>query len=73
MSVKLLLSCGGCDTTATVGPLRRRAESVFGGSLCAVVTDEPEDLAPEGWVMFDPYTYCTYCSTCWAEIEGGET
>lgn len=68
MTVNLDLSCGGCDATARVGPLRRRAETIFGGGLCRIVTDDPEDLTPEGWVMFDPWTYCTYCPTCWAEI-----
>jgi hypothetical protein len=69
MSVRLLLSCGGCDATAEVGPLRRRYVSVFGGNLCRVTTDDPEALAPDGWVMWDPYTHCTYCPECWASIE----
>jgi hypothetical protein len=50
------LFCGGCDATATVGPLRR--------------TDTIESLTPEGWVMFDPWTEATYCSACFAEIVG---
>lgn len=58
MSVRLLLFCGGCDATATVGPLRR--------------TDSIESLTPEGWVMFDPWTEATYCSVCFAGIVGDE-
>lgn len=68
MSVMLDLQCGGCAATARVGPLRRRAESVFGGDLCRMVTDDPERFTPAGWVLWDPYTYCTYCPACWAEI-----
>lgn len=28
----------------------------------------PQDVAPEGWIAFDPYTGCCYCPKCWAEI-----
>lgn len=69
MPVTLKLSCGGCFTKVEVGPLRARHESLFGGNLCARVVDKPESLTPEGWVMFDPYTHCTYCPKCWAEID----
>lgn len=72
MSVMLDLSCSGCEAKARVGPLRRRTESVFFGSaLCRIVTDDPENLTPEGWVMFDPYTYCCYCPACWTAITVG--
>ena len=72
MSVMLDLQCNGCDAATRVGPLRRRAVSVFGGGLCVIKTDDPEDLAPEGWVMFDPWTYLVYCPTCWAVIESSD-
>lgn len=52
MGVHLLLECGGCDATATAGPIRR----------------DPEAVTPEGWVMFDPWTQATYCPPCWAAI-----
>lgn len=69
MTVMLTLSCNGaCGAEVEVGPLRRRHESLFGGPLCVVVTDELESLTPEGWVMFDPYTFMTYCPSCWAGI-----
>lgn len=80
MSATLVLHCGGCEAEASV-PLRRRYETlcaaaiVVGGESydrCAVVTDDPEDAAPDGWVVWDPYTFCTYCPTCWASIESAE-
>lgn len=59
--IRLLFSCGGCDATAEgTGPLRRNPSNTV------------EDVTPEGWVAFDPYTYCTYCPKCWAKIEGGD-
>ena len=71
MSVMLLLECSGCyDATATVGPLRKRFVS-FSGKSYGVGTfqlDDPEPLTPDGWVMFDPYTQCTYCPDCWTCI-----
>jgi hypothetical protein len=70
VSVHLSLRCGGCPATIEVGPLRRRYVSIYPGSnISRVETDEPEDLIPEGWIMFDPYTLCTYCPECWAGIE----
>jgi hypothetical protein len=70
VSVHLLLSCGGCDATAQVGPLVKRFHGLggkdYGFGVAAVAS--PESLTPEGWIMFDPYTYCTYCPTCWQGI-----
>lgn len=69
MTVTLELRCGGCDERATVGPLRKRFHGTRGDWGLGVPRVDPvEDLAPDGWVMFDPYTYCTYCPTCWASI-----
>jgi hypothetical protein len=28
-----------------------------------------DDVVPDGWVAYDPYTYCTYCPKCWEGIE----
>jgi len=73
MTVMLRLSCGGCDATETVGPLRRRFLSVQGRDhgLGFYRVDDPQNLTPEGWVMFDPHTQCTYCPECWDRIENG--
>ena len=74
---QLLLNCGGCEATACV-PLRRRHEVVVAGAFvangstydrCVVVTDDPEGVAPDGWVVWDPYTFATYCPECWAGIQ----
>jgi len=74
VSVTLTLLCGGCDAvTVATGPLRKRFHGTHGDyGFGAVAVDDPEALAPEGWVMFDPYTYCTYCPKCWAEIESAQ-
>lgn len=71
MSVMLELRCGGCDATATVGPLRRRFHPVNGhGGLGINLTDPVESLTPRGWIMFDPWTFCTYCDICW-DVDAG--
>lgn len=55
VTVKLLLMCNGCGAEAEgTGFLRWE--------------DIPQDLTPEGWMMYDPYTFCTYCPTCVAEV-----
>ena len=73
MTVMLKLSCGGCDATAEVGPVRRRFYGVNGKDygIGRYAIDPVEDFAPKGWVMFDPYTQCTYCPECWDRIENG--
>lgn len=72
VSVTVQFSCGGCDAKAEgTHPLRKEFVSVSGRSYgigllqwaCGV-----ENVVPEGWVAFDPYTGCTYCPKCWAEI-----
>ena len=63
MSVKVQLECDGF--------LRKEFVSVSGRSY-GIGSFQPantvEDLAPEGWVPWDPYTCATYCPKCWAEI-----
>ena len=69
MTVMLDLSCGGCDATARVGPLRMRFHGTRGDwGFGAAIVDDPRGLTPEGWRMFDPWTYCTFCPTCWASL-----
>ena len=74
MSVTLVLSCGGCDAkTEGTGPLVQKFTSFsgrdhgFGTTRITSVLD----LIPEGWVAFDPYTYCCYCPACWTSIQSG--
>lgn len=69
MSTRLLLSCDGCDNEATSEPLRRHFDSMLTSSLGRFRYDRPDDVAPDGWQWRDPYTACTYCPTCWAEID----
>ena len=64
--------CGGCLQKAQGTTwLSRRFVSISGKSygFGHYEYDTPQDVAPEGWVAFDPYTGCCYCPTCWAEIE----
>jgi hypothetical protein len=37
----------------------------IGGAVWDVAV---EDVIPDGWIAFDPFTYCCYCPTCWAGI-----
>lgn len=72
MPVTLTFSCGGCDATAEgTRPLRSEFRSLSGqthGLGSQVLIDRPGDLAPEGWIGWDPYTGCCYCPACWARI-----
>ena len=58
MPTYLRLECSGCGDTET-GTVR--LNRLAGQTVAAAV--------PEGWVWSDPYTYCTYCATCWAKID----
>lgn len=60
MSVVVELHCDGCDAVAK-GSRPLNAGAVVPSLLAA---------CPDGWVMFDSYTYCTYCPGCWAQITG---
>lgn len=72
MPVLVRFECSGCDAKAE-GTERLHMEfvSLSGkshGFGRAVPANSPADVAPPGWVAFDPYTFCTYCPTCWASI-----
>jgi len=64
MAVTVHLACSGCDATANSLRLPN-------GSRRARVTEALQAIAPEGWVVFDPFTAVTYCPKCWAEITDG--
>jgi len=56
MTVHVVFKCGGCFVEAEgTTYLRREFRTV-------------EDVTPEGWVAFDPYTHCCYCPECWASV-----
>ena len=72
MSVKVKFECGGCFVEADgTAFLRRHFDSINGKGygFGAYRFDTPQDVAPEGWIAFDPYTGCCYCPECWAGIE----
>jgi len=74
--IRVLFSCDGCHAEAVgTSPLRREFVSVTGRSY-GLGSYRPansiEDVTPEGWIAYDPYTQCTYCPKCWAEIKEGK-
>ena len=72
--IDVTFKCGGCDESVTVRNAIRRTFQSFSGGGCGLGTyseNSVADIAPEGWVAFDPYTQVTYCPECWAEIEAG--
>lgn len=75
MSVTVTFHCGGCDAKVEgTKPLRREFRSFSGrgyGFGASMPSNTVEDVCPEGWMAYDPYTYCTYCPECWASIENG--
>ena len=68
--IEVIFKCGGCDAKAR-GHLRREFRSFNGKGWGWGRYHETtaQEVAPEGWVAFDPYTLCTYCPECWASIE----
>ncbi len=72
MSVKLVFECDGCDAkapgTAPMGVEFRSFSGKSHGFGNRVYRKMPPDLAPEGWMPYDPWTYCCYCPECWASI-----
>lgn len=75
MSIRVIFNCDGCEATAEgTARLRKEFVSLSGrgyGFGSARWSNTPDDVAPRGWVAADPYTYATYCPTCWASIEAG--
>ena len=74
--IRVLFSCGGCDAEAVgTSPLRRKFVSITGRSH-GIGSYQPantiEDVTPEGWIAYDPYTQWTYCPKCWTEIKEGK-
>lgn len=75
MTVKILLECGGCDAKAPgTDWLKGRFISLsgqdhgIGGMDYEHLLNSLFAACPEGWTMFDPYTYCTYCPACMEKI-----
>lgn len=69
--IKVSFSCDGCHVE-TMGTdfLHSRFNGVTGKNygFGSWEQDGAKDVCPDGWIAFDPYTQCTYCPDCWAEI-----
>ncbi|MDX1406789.1 MAG: hypothetical protein R3330_01615 [Saprospiraceae bacterium] len=66
--IRVIFECSGCHEAAE--PVMLQSERVpLGGSFYTYREPSMQDIAPEGWVAFDPYTQCTYCPACWESIE----
>ena len=59
MSVLVRFECDGCLDGKTEG-LKWLSWN-----------DQIQDIAPEGWIAFDPFTGCCYCPSCWEDIMSG--
>lgn len=59
--------CGGCDAAAEgTHRLHSRFQGINGKEhgFGNWVNETAEDVAPGGWMAFDPLTRCTYCPDC---------
>lgn len=72
MGVEVLFRCDGCEATAKgTDTLKREFRSVSGrewGFGRPVPVNSVDDIVPDGWWAYDPYTYCTYCPECRGDI-----
>ena len=71
MVMTLRLVCDGqCGAEVETERFRREFHSFNGRGFGfgQYVETTKEVLVPKGWVDLDPYTGCTYCPECWAEI-----
>lgn len=72
MPVRVFFDCGGCPASVA-GVKLLRPDVVYdyvGAGLDRVTVHYPviEDCAPEGWMVYDPFSGCTYCPECWDAI-----
>ena len=72
MSVKVIFKCSGCDAIADgTDTIKKQFVSFSGkghGFGRYILYPPIEEIVPEGWVAFDPYTLTTYCKKCWDDI-----
>ncbi len=69
--ITVKFSCDGCHTEVNgTSFLKSEFHGVTGKShgFGHWENELAEDMAPEGWIAFDPYTRCTYCPDCWQSI-----
>lgn len=74
MSIKFTITCDGCSEQASsTGLFRRRFHGSNGDwGFGSARWPDPQTLAPEGWMLSDPWTYCTYCPECWANVNADQ-
>jgi hypothetical protein len=70
VSVRLLLGCNGCKAEVRGGRLNARFVGFNGADYGFGRTEFELVEIPDGWMPFDPYTYCTYCPVCSEELFG---
>lgn len=71
MTVEVRFKFGGCPEEADGTTwLTREFISLNGKGhgFGSYLFSTPQDVAPEGWIAFDPYTGCCYCPKCWEGI-----
>ena len=75
MGIKTWFHCDGCDEVEQGKDLERNFKRVGHdehGNWGVTYDTTAVDATPDGWIAFDPYTKCTYCPTCWAELDPPE-
>lgn len=72
--ITLMFKCGGCpkEEPGTHWLTNSFTPFIPGGSFGTRHMTTAQDVAPEGWIAFDPYTQATYCPECWAGIESDD-
>jgi hypothetical protein len=76
MATRIEMLCDGCGEVVRTERVRAQFRSVSGRSYGFGSYHEPsitDAVHSTGWVWCDPYTSCTYCPECWAEIEKGKS
>jgi hypothetical protein len=75
VTVHVEFRCGGCEAKAWGTHWLKREFRSFSGRTYGIGGTVPsntiEDITPEGWIAYDPWTYCCYCPKCWTEIQDG--
>ena len=67
--ITVKFECGGCFKTEEA-QMKRQFVSLNGKGygFGSYHTDSIDEITPEGWIAFDPWTQCTYCPECWESI-----
>jgi ribosomal protein L33 len=74
MTVRIHMTCNGCDAETYTEPMRRVFHGFNGKGHGFGVYEEPtveKAVEPTGWIAFDIIN-CTYCPECRKQVESGE-